>query len=127
MVAGKFDGPRFKETYFTDEQTAKLLDGFVSPMASYGPASNVEPETEVRTDLDMTTALRASISDPFLMEPKQIGNDRYLGGITDLYAIELAKSLADSVMMLLLPRTRSHCVRTCDQKRFWLRCVSTHA
>jgi len=98
MVASKIDGDQFKETYFTDEKTAHLLVGLTSSV-SHLSNGVIEPLTEVRTDVGVLSALRASISDPYFMQPASVGEDHYLGGIVDLYAIETAKALANHVIM----------------------------
>jgi predicted acylesterase/phospholipase RssA len=88
---------RFTETYFTDADTAQYLTGFISPMSQF-PGSFVSPETNVITNRTAGEAMRASISDPFLINPARLGDDYYLTGAIDIVPVALAHQLADEVI-----------------------------
>ncbi|NCN27499.1 hypothetical protein GW915_07980 [bacterium] len=90
---------RFRETYFTDSKTAQYLRGRKSAIALQYPNSFIDRNVEVRTDISPMEAARASISDPVLMRPAFIDGDYYITGGINLYPIELAKDLADEVMV----------------------------
>jgi hypothetical protein len=91
-------GDWFTETFFTDPETAALLKGFESPIALNYPNSAVTRATQTLTDVSLGDATRASISDPFEMEPKKIGDGTYVTGAVDLYPNEVAHALASEVV-----------------------------
>lgn len=89
----------YHETYFTDPEIAKLIEGFQSPIAQAYPNSAVALDTKVFTDFSVGEAASISIRDPFLMKPLRRGNDYFTGGNIDLYPLELARRLASEVVM----------------------------
>lgn len=93
------DEKLFQETYFTDEETAKLVGDFSTPIARAKPASRVAPETRVVTGRTLLEAARAGINDPSYINPPRVGDDYYLAGSIDLYPLELAKTIANEVTM----------------------------
>ncbi|MBY0371912.1 hypothetical protein K2X33_14600 [bacterium] len=90
------------ETYWTDPDTGKHLVGFRSPMAQMFPDSVVNPDTAVITDQTLSTASRASISEPTLMNaPYIIQNGKkvyFSAGSIDSYPIEVGQHLAKHVV-----------------------------
>jgi hypothetical protein len=94
----KKDRMRYTQVYMTDKETAQLLKGFESPVQQSYPGSFIENKTETMTYMSADVAMRASISDPILMEPMLYGPDYYFTGASDLYPIELAQNLADEVV-----------------------------
>ncbi len=90
------------ELFFTDPDTAQYLKGFKSPVARAFPASNIADDTAIMTDQSLAVAMRASISEPTLMNLMSIGkgDDRtyLMAGSVDSYPIELAKTLGDHVI-----------------------------
>jgi predicted acylesterase/phospholipase RssA len=88
----------YTETYFTDSETAKLLQGFKSPIKEAFPGSFLKSSTAVVTDRTVGEAARASISDPFLINPALLGSDYYFTGAIDLVPLKLAHELADEVI-----------------------------
>jgi hypothetical protein len=94
----KKDLMKFTQVFMTDKDTASYLKGYQSPLISKYPDSNIEAQTETLTYMSAEVAVRASISDPVLMEPLQYGLDYYFTGASDLYPIELAQTLADEVI-----------------------------
>lgn len=87
-----------QETFFTDPETAQHLQGFVAPIYRYWPDSGYQPIVNVRSDVNVFTAVRSSITDPFLMEPGLIGNDQYAS--SDAFPVEVAHHLADEVIAI---------------------------
>ena len=109
MVAAKALFPRqsvgqprpakmFAETFFTDADTAVALRGFVSPLAKL-PGSYVTSQPLVVTNKSTEEALRASVSDPYLVNPPMIDGSYYFTGAVDLFPVELAQHLADEVVV----------------------------
>lgn len=90
---------RYKETYFTDSSTAAILRGRRSAVAKQFPKSYIDPYVEVRTDFEPLEAARASISDPLLINPAEFDGEHFLTGGINLYPIELAKDIADEIMV----------------------------
>lgn len=88
----------FRQVYFTDPDTALSLKGLPSRVRTLFPQSYVATETEVITDKTAEQAIRASISDPMLINPGKIDDDFYMTGAVDLFPIETAHLLADEVM-----------------------------
>ena len=89
----------YHETYFTDPEIAKLIEGFQSPIAQAYPNSAVALDTKVFTDFSVGDAAAISIRDPFLMKPLRRGDQYFTGGNIDLYPLELARHLASEVVM----------------------------
>ena len=84
----------YKQTYFTDADTARSLRKLPASMKSNFPNSWMQTGTEVRTDVSTIQAARASISDPYLVDPAKIKDDYYFGGAMDLFPMETAHSIA---------------------------------
>ena len=91
--------PRFKEVFFTDPDTAEVLQGMSSPIKEMFPESRLFRSTEVNTTATVEEVVRATISDPFLINPGRIGDDYYFTGAVDLFPIDVAKELADEVLI----------------------------
>lgn len=90
----------FAETVFANQRVAALLADAVSPVANDRiQASTVAPGISVVSDVSLEDAVRASISDMVYFRCHQIGEDHYLGGVLDLFPIELAHRLAPEVIM----------------------------
>ena len=70
----------FQETYFTDPEVARLIEGFKSPIGQNYPNSTVSVDTKVFTDLSVGNAASISIRDPFLMKPLRHGDQYFTGG-----------------------------------------------
>lgn len=86
----------FKETFFTDADTAQAIKDFKSPLAKFKD-SYVDESVVVISDKSGTAAVRASVADPFLINPAEIDGKYYFTGAIDLFPIELAESLAEEV------------------------------
>ncbi len=100
--------PMFKTVYFTDADTAKSLKGLPSTTRKLFPRSHVDPQTDVVTNATVSQATRATISDPFFVNPGRIGNNYYFTGAVDLFPIETAKAIADEVLVTYPSVTYDH-------------------
>ncbi len=90
----------YQEVFFTDTETANLLRNAISPVAISFPNSAVSLKTQVITDQSLGVASRVSITDPYLINPAQIGDTYFLGGSIDLYPLEIGYRLGDNVAMV---------------------------
>lgn len=90
----------FSEIVFCPEQAAGLVKGMTAPLshALYGDNAIAAP---ILTDVEMplADAVRASISDMFYFRCHRHASGDYLGGVIDLFPIELAHRLAQCVVM----------------------------
>lgn len=88
----------YAETVFCDARSAALLAGMASPMsdASWGQHAIA---TAVETDITMPVAdaVRISIADMFYFRCHTMGERHYMGGVVDLFPIEVAQRLARAV------------------------------
>ena len=91
-------GKLYNEVFFTDPETAQLIDGMPSPIAAQFPNSAVSTRTTAITRYSVAQALRASISDMFYMTPQKLDDDYYITGAIDNYPIELAHQAANEVI-----------------------------
>lgn len=86
-----------EEVFLTDDETAARIPPFVSPLAALSP--RIAPKTEAIGGWDVWEAMRASISDPYLLAPFPVGDSYYATGAIDLVPVELALALGDDVMV----------------------------
>ena len=94
------DRKLFQETVFTDARTAALLQGMASPFAGACWGDHALADTvAVDTRLTLATAATLSAVDFFYFPSFVHGGQRYIGGVADLYPIEVARRLADAVVM----------------------------
>ena len=89
----------FQEVFFTDAGVAPLLENFQSPIAALYPESAVQLSTDVLLGHSLDAAARASIADPYLINPAKIGEEYFMTGALDLYPIEVARTVAHHVIM----------------------------
>lgn len=92
-------GPLFRQAFITDPDTALLLEGRNANVKEIFPYSRVAMKTETLTEVSLSQAVRASISDPYYINPARIGGHYYFGGAVDLFPIETALALADEVLV----------------------------
>ena len=90
----------FSEVVFCPERAAGLVRGMTAPLshALYGDNTIA---ADILTDVEMplADAVRASISDMYYFRCHRHPSGDYLGGVVDLFPIEMAHRLADSVVM----------------------------
>lgn len=92
--------PLFVETVFCNERTAQMVNGMPSPVSpSYLPTSAIDHHIEADTQMPIGEAARASVSDMFLFRCHQYQVAEYIGGVVDLFPIEIAHRIATSVVM----------------------------
>lgn len=99
-MAGKLraKAPLFKVVYFTDTSTANLLKGRKTPVVDAYPYTNVSSEIETITHFTTIDAFRATLADPYALNPYIVDGEAYFTGAIDLYPITLAKELGDEVV-----------------------------
>jgi predicted acylesterase/phospholipase RssA len=90
----------FAETVFCDERGAALLQGMRSPFgdARWGDHAVAE-HLLLETGTPSGVAARISIADMFYFRCVEHASGHYIGGVVDLFPIELARALADRVMI----------------------------
>ncbi|PWF44372.1 patatin-like phospholipase family protein [Massilia glaciei] len=97
---GQLRGGRklFAETVFTDPRSAALLDGAVAPLSVPEWGDNaIEAPLRLDVAMPVADAVRISISDMYYFRCHTHSSGHYMGGVIDLFPIELAHRLADSV------------------------------
>jgi predicted acylesterase/phospholipase RssA len=93
----------YTEAYFTDATVAPYLADYSSSVARAYPNSSVGPGVRVFTDFTIGDAAEVSIRDPFLFPPVVRNGEIFTGSNINLYPLELARSLADEVVMTFNP------------------------
>ncbi|MES2947955.1 MAG: patatin-like phospholipase family protein [Pseudomonadota bacterium] len=90
----------FEQTVFCGPRAAALLHGVHAPLgaAEWG---NTAVASQVATDTTMPldVAARISVSDMYYFACHPHGGAHYMGGVVDLFPIEMAHRLADNVVM----------------------------
>ena len=99
---GQLRGDRklFSEIIFCEQRAADLLHEFSVPLSDARFGDNAI-DAQLLTDVVMPVAdaVRASISDMFYFRCHSHASGDYIGGVVDLFPIEVASHLADSVIM----------------------------
>ena len=92
----------FSEIVFGPARVAALVQGMTAPLSAAADGNNAIA-APILTDATMplADAVRASISDMYYFRCHSHASGDYLGGVVDLFPIELAHRLADSVVMEL--------------------------
>jgi hypothetical protein len=93
------NGHYHEETYFTDPETAQQIEGLASAAALSDIDSFVGPKAKVKTNVSLAYAMRASIADPYYMKPLRLDDGNYITGAVNLYPLEMARQLAETVIM----------------------------
>ena len=92
----------FAETVFCNPRAASLLSGMRSPLgAASWSASAIAPDIETDVTMPIEQAARASVSDMIYFRCHSYQGNHYIGGVIDLFPIEIAHQLADQVVMEL--------------------------
>lgn len=90
----------FAETVFCEERVAGLLAGMSSPLAHPRWGEHAISEQLLCDSTTPTkTAARISITDMYYFRCHSHVDENYFGGVLDLFPIEVARCLADEVMM----------------------------
>ncbi|MFZ6674161.1 patatin-like phospholipase family protein [Undibacterium sp. Xuan67W] len=92
--------PLFRETVFCNERTAMMLHEMISPVSDrHLPRSAVATHIATETSMPIAEAARASVSDMFYFPCHHYQGSDYMGGVIDLFPIEIAHRIADNVVM----------------------------
>ncbi|MCU6435196.1 patatin-like phospholipase family protein [Undibacterium sp. Jales W-56] len=92
--------PLFCEMVFCDERTAAMLHGMASPVsATHLPNSAVASHIATDITMPIAEAARASVSDMFYFPCHRYQDADYVGGVIDLFPIEIAHRIAEQVVM----------------------------
>lgn len=90
----------YKKVLFTDTETALRLNQETIAIKSKNYIeSAVDPSVKIITNVPNCIAMRISLSDMFYVKPVFWNNNYYAGGAIDLLPVELAKHIADNVIM----------------------------
>jgi predicted acylesterase/phospholipase RssA len=99
-AGSRIGGPWFEETVFAEGALAAALSGMVSPLAPvHFPGSRIAPQISVQSGVALKDAVRASISDMYYFRCHEVAGQAYIGGVVDLFPIEIASRLASQVVM----------------------------
>jgi hypothetical protein len=90
--------PLFKVTYYTDPDTAEFLKGRELPAKDVYPNTTLAKDTLTFSHVDVFTAMRAGIADPYFLNPGIVDGHYQFTGAVDLYPIDLAVSLGEQVI-----------------------------
>lgn len=99
---GRSRGQRrlFEQTVFCGPRAAQLLHGATAPLGrAEWAGTTVAPHVVTDTSMPLDVAARISVSDMYYFTCHSHGDAHYMGGVVDLFPIELAHRLADSVVM----------------------------
>lgn len=89
-----------EQTVFGDERTACLLHGMSTPWAqACWQHSAIAPSLATRCNVPVAQAARISVGDMYYFAPYRLGDAFYLGGVVDLFPLEIAQRLAHAVVM----------------------------
>ena len=90
----------FAETVFCDARSAALLAGMRSPLSAPEWGDNaIAPQLLTDVEMPVGDAVRISISDMFYFRCHSHESGHYMGGVIDLFPIELAHRLARHVAL----------------------------
>ena len=90
----------FEQTVFCGPRAAQLLHGATAPLGSVECCdTTVAPQVAIDTSMPLDVAARISVSDMYYFACHRQGDAHYMGGVVDLFPIELAHRLADRVVM----------------------------
>jgi predicted acylesterase/phospholipase RssA len=90
----------FEQTVFCGPRAAQLLHGVRAPLGSveWGDSA-VAPQVATDTAMPLDQAARISVSDMYYFACHAHGGAHYMGGVVDLFPIEMAHQLAKRVVM----------------------------
>lgn len=100
-VGRRRDGRKlFAETVFGPPRVSALLAGMASPLdAPRWGEHAVAPELLAVSHTPTAVAARISIADMFYFPPQPLGEAHYIGGVIDLFPVELARRLAGEITL----------------------------
>lgn len=90
----------YQKTIFTDPETAKkIIPEHILMNSENFKNSAIENIPKIKTDVSLLASTRISVSDMFYVAPTLCQGKYFAGGAVDLIPIELAKHLADEIIM----------------------------
>ncbi|MDH6251009.1 putative acylesterase/phospholipase RssA [Chryseobacterium sp. H1D6B] len=90
----------YQKKIFTDPETAKRINiEKIINNSENMKNSAVQEKSEIITTIPILTAARISVSDMFYVAPVLFNGKYYAGGAIDLIPVELAKHLADKIII----------------------------
>lgn len=90
----------YQKTIFTDSETAKkIIPQKIIINSENIKNSTIEEIPKIKTDVSLLTSTRISVSDMFYVAPASLQGKYFAGGAIDLIPIELAKYLADEIII----------------------------
>lgn len=96
----RIDRKLYQKTIFTDTETAKkIIPQQLIINSENKKNSAIEEIPKIRTDISLLTTTRISVSDMFYVAPASLQGKYFAGGAIDLIPIELAKHLAEEVII----------------------------
>lgn len=101
MTGQKREGAKlYQKMLFTDVETAqKIKVQEVIHVSDNFKESAVSEMIKIKTDFSMLNSARISMSDMFYLKPYFANNQYFAGGAIDLIPIELAKQMAEKVII----------------------------
>lgn len=94
------DRKLYQKTIFTDPETSKkIIPQQIIINSENLKHSAIEEIPQIRTDVSLLTSTRISVSDMFYVAPSSFQGKYFAGGAIDLIPIELAKHLAEEVII----------------------------
>jgi predicted acylesterase/phospholipase RssA len=90
----------YAETVFCNQRAAAALQGMEAPLsdARWGQHA-VARELLIEAGVPVTDAARLSIADMIYFRCAQYRGDEYIGGVVDLFPVEIARALGSEVIM----------------------------
>ena len=89
----------YQVVFFTDKETAKILPKNLKSLASQlYPDSPFVEEIQIKTDVLVSEAIRASVADPVLMSPALIDGEYYVTGSPEHQPMSLLSQFSESVV-----------------------------
>lgn len=90
----------YAETVFCNQRAAAALQGMESPLnAPRWGEHAVAQQLLTDTSVPVTDAARISIADMVYFRSAQYRGEEYIGGVLDLFPVEIARALGDEVVM----------------------------
>lgn len=90
----------YRKIILTDPETAKIIDPEkITVNSDNFKNSAIETYPEIKTDFSMLQSTRISVSDMFYVQPFLSEGKYYAGGAIDLIPAEIAKHLADEIII----------------------------
>jgi hypothetical protein len=93
------DRKLFSQTVFCESRTASLLKGMTAPASLEKWGQSTVDSALLTHSFPLAEAVRASVADMYLFRCHTHMDNTYTGGVIDLFPIEIAKTIANEVVM----------------------------